>query len=94
MLLNVKTVADWLFVAVVEQQAAGFVREKAQNLVTDIHYALMLWVSKLLVSYSTHLVQGWWTVEYMDSCVRIPAQLWTCTNQTAVQEVKSVHQIK
>lgn len=28
LLLNVKTVADWLFVAVVEQQPGGFVREK------------------------------------------------------------------
>lgn len=27
LLLNVKTVADWLFMAVVGQQAGGFVRE-------------------------------------------------------------------
>lgn len=69
LLLSVKTVADWLFMVVVEQQAEMFVREKGQNLSKIYLYSIIslndlhsLSVSHL-VWLSTHLVQVWWMVE-------------------------------
>lgn len=70
-------------------------REKGQIWVSLL-ISVVFKTTKLsqVVSHSTHLVKGWWTVEYMDSYVRIPMQLWTCTNQMAEQEVKSMLSVK
>lgn len=72
LLLSVNTVADWLFMVVVEQQAEIFVRDKGQNFskiyldsllsLNDLHSQSVTSVSHL-VWLSTHLVQVWWTVE-------------------------------